>query len=115
MNRDTTGSITGMYYTMPVGANMWRASDLVGKSVYNTANERIGEVNELILDREGKVAAALIGVGGFLGIGERQVAVNYSALQMNTASDGMRIVVNADRNQLQQAPAFRSPDTWRSR
>jgi len=110
---DTTGTVSGMWYTTPISANQHRASDLINQSVYNRANERVGEVNELVLDANGQVVAAIIGVGGFLGIGERNVAVNFSQLQMMTDNNTMRIVVNADKAQLQQAPEFRRPDTWR--
>jgi sporulation protein YlmC with PRC-barrel domain len=109
----TTGSATGMWYTAPIGPNQHRASDLINQSVYNRANERVGEVNELVLDQNGQVVAAIIGVGGFLGIGERNVAVNFSQLQMVNDNNTMRLVVNADKAQLQQAPEFRRPDTWR--
>ena len=114
MNRtDTTGALGGMWYTTPVGANQHRASELINQSVYNRANERVGEVNELVLDQNGQVVAAIIGVGGFLGIGERNVAVNFSQLQMMMDGSTMRLVVNADKAQLQQAPEFRRPDNWR--
>ena len=53
----------------------WRASKLMGLDVYNEANEKLGDVNELILDKEGKVDAVVIGVGGFLGMGEHDIAV----------------------------------------
>ncbi len=109
----TTGSATGMWYTTPVGPNQHRASDIINQSVYNRANERVGEVNELVLDQNGQVVAAIIGVGGFLGIGERNVAVNFNQLQMMNDNNTMRLVVNADKAQLQQAPEFRRPDTWR--
>ena len=47
----------------------WRASKLMGLDVYNEANEKLGDINELILDKDGKVHAVVIGVGGFLGHG----------------------------------------------
>ncbi len=109
----TTGSATGMWYTAPITTGQHRASDLINQSVYNRANERVGEVNELVLDQNGQVVAAIIGVGGFLGIGERNVAVNFSQLQMVNDNNTMRLVVNADKAQLQQAPEFRRPDNWR--
>ena len=46
----------------------WRASKLMGLNVYNEANEKLGDINELILDKDGKVNAVVIGVGGFLGM-----------------------------------------------
>ncbi|SFM13346.1 Sporulation protein YlmC, PRC-barrel domain family [Bradyrhizobium sp. NFR13] len=59
----------------------WRASKLVGVDVYNDANEKIGDINEIILDKSGKVANVIIGVGGFLGMGEHYVAVGYDKLK----------------------------------
>lgn len=59
----------------------WRASKLVGVDVYNDANEKIGDISEIILDRSGKVANVIIGVGGFLGMGEHYVAVAYDKLK----------------------------------
>ncbi len=109
----TTGSATGMWYTAPIGTGQHRASELINQSVYNRANERVGEVNELVLDQNGQVVAAIIGVGGFLGIGERNVAVNFNQLQMVNDNNTMRLVVNADKAQLQQAPEFRRPENWR--
>ena len=53
----------------------WRASKLVGVNVYNDANEKIGDINDVILDKAGKVENVILGVGGFLGMGEHYVAV----------------------------------------
>jgi hypothetical protein len=54
---------------------------VVGLYVYNDANERLGSINELLMDSSGKVAKAVIGVGGFLGIGESDVAVDFAQLK----------------------------------
>ncbi len=58
-----------------------RASDLIGTRVVSSNNESIGDVNDVIVDRDGKVLAAVVGVGGFLGIGEKNVAVSFEALE----------------------------------
>jgi sporulation protein YlmC with PRC-barrel domain len=85
-----------------------RASKLIGTGVVNTANERVGEINEVVLGKDGKVAAIIIGVGGFLGIGEREVAVNYDSLRMNRDSNNNLVVtVNATKDTLKAAPAWR--------
>src|SRR6478672_7123151 len=55
----------------------WRASKLVHVDVYNEANEKIGDINDVILDRSGKVAKVILGVGGVLGVGENYVAVAF--------------------------------------
>ncbi len=59
----------------------WRASKLMGLDVYNEANEKLGDVNEIILDKTGKVTAVVIGVGGFLGMGEHDIAVSMDKLK----------------------------------
>jgi sporulation protein YlmC with PRC-barrel domain len=59
----------------------WRASKLIGVNVYNDANEKIGDINDVILDKAGKVENVILGVGGFLGMGEHYVAVAYDKLK----------------------------------
>ena len=59
----------------------WRASKVVGINVYNDANEKIGDINELLLNRSGKIANVVIGVGGFLGVGEHNVAIDYDKIK----------------------------------
>ena len=53
----------------------WRASKVVGLSVYNDSNESIGSINDLLMDKSGGIKAVVIGVGGFLGVGEHLVAM----------------------------------------
>jgi sporulation protein YlmC with PRC-barrel domain len=53
----------------------WRASKLVGLSVYNDNNESLGSINDLLTDKSGNIKAVVVGVGGFLGVGEHLVAV----------------------------------------
>lgn len=59
----------------------WRASKMAGVKVYNDANESIGSINDLLMDKSGAVKIAVIGVGGFLGMGEHLVAVPYEKLK----------------------------------
>jgi sporulation protein YlmC with PRC-barrel domain len=60
----------------------WRSSKLIGVDVYNEANEKIGDIQELILDKFGKVEHVVLGVGGFLGMGEHYVAVAFDKLKL---------------------------------
>jgi sporulation protein YlmC with PRC-barrel domain len=53
----------------------WRASKVVGLSVYNDSNESLGSINDLLMDKSGNIKAVVLGVGGFLGVGEHLVAV----------------------------------------
>jgi sporulation protein YlmC with PRC-barrel domain len=59
----------------------WRASKLVGVNVYNDANEKIGDINDVILDKSGKASKVILGVGGFLGMAEHNVAVPFEKLK----------------------------------
>ena len=59
----------------------WRASKLVGVKVYNDNNENIGEISDIIIDKSGKVDTVVLGVGGFLGMGEHYVAVPMDRLK----------------------------------
>jgi sporulation protein YlmC with PRC-barrel domain len=59
----------------------WRSSKLIGVNVYNDNNDKIGEIEELIVDKSGKVDNVIIGVGGFLGMGEHYVAVTMDKLK----------------------------------
>ncbi|WP_128926437.1 PRC-barrel domain-containing protein [Bradyrhizobium guangxiense] len=59
----------------------WRASKLMGLNVYNEANEKLGDINELLVDKNGKINAVVIGIGGFLGMGEHDIAVSMDKLE----------------------------------
>ncbi|WBL77294.1 PRC-barrel domain-containing protein [Bradyrhizobium xenonodulans] len=59
----------------------WRASKLIGLNVYNEANEKLGDINELLVDKTGKINAVVIGIGGFLGMGEHDIAVSIDKLK----------------------------------
>jgi sporulation protein YlmC with PRC-barrel domain len=61
-----------------------RAPKLVGVAVYDKENKSIGKIDDLLLDHDGKIQAVVIGVGGFLGMGKKDVAVPFSALQWQT-------------------------------
>jgi sporulation protein YlmC with PRC-barrel domain len=91
------------------------ASKLLGFPVYNSpANdaERIGEINDLVIGEDGGVSAVIIGVGGFLGIGEKNVAVNYDDLQWTVAEDDSERIVleGATKEQLEAAVAVEMID-----
>jgi sporulation protein YlmC with PRC-barrel domain len=102
--------------TSPSGQSLWyshhpdelRASKLIGTNVVNTANETIGEINEIVLAKDGKVAAVIIGVGGFLGMGEREVAMNFESVQMSRDSNNnLVLTANTTKDALKAAPEWR--------
>ncbi|MEH2488053.1 PRC-barrel domain-containing protein [Bradyrhizobium sp. AZCC 2230] len=67
--------------TTTTASGEWRASKMAGLKIYNDANESIGSINDLLMDKSGAVKIAVIGVGGFLGMGEHLVAVPYEKLK----------------------------------
>src|SRR4029078_12050014 len=88
-------------------AGQWSAGQFIGSPVTNEAGENIGDVNDVLFDKTGRVSTAVIGVGGFLGIGEKSVAVPFSALTLTADSAGKRVVtVPLSKERLQAAPAF---------
>jgi sporulation protein YlmC with PRC-barrel domain len=66
-------------------SNQMMASDLIGTRVVSANNESIGDINDVIVDRNGQAVAAVVGVGGFLGIGEKDVAVPFNSLEFASA------------------------------
>lgn len=67
--------------TTTTASGEWRASKMAGLKIYNEANENIGSINDLLMDKSGAIKIAVIGVGGFLGMGEHLVAVPYEKLK----------------------------------
>ncbi|WP_025034493.1 PRC-barrel domain-containing protein [Bradyrhizobium sp. DOA9] len=67
--------------TTTTASGQWRTSKMDGLKVYNEANENIGTINDLLMDKNGDIKIAVIGVGGFLGMGEHLVAVPYEKLK----------------------------------
>ena len=59
----------------------WRSTKLIGLDVYNRADEKLGDINEVLFDKDGRVKAVIIGVGGFLGMGEHDIAVSMDKLK----------------------------------
>lgn len=105
------------------------ASNLIGMRIYNSETpvesdmtvaqgaetewEDIGEINDILLDENGDVKAVILGVGGFLGIGERDVSVSMdqiTVLQSDGAMDDRFLVVSTSREMLEQAPQFERED-----
>jgi sporulation protein YlmC with PRC-barrel domain len=79
----TTGApAPNMNFMTQEQPGQWRASKLEGLDVYNNNNEKIGDIGELIVDSNGQVQAVVIGVGGFLGLGEHDVAVPFREIKL---------------------------------
>ncbi len=101
------GAASGSYLTEQA-ANQISANDFIGNSVYTSADESIGNVTNLILEENGGIVAAVVGVGGFLGIGTKDVAVPMDKLTMtrDTNNGTVRLTTTETAESLKAAPEF---------
>jgi sporulation protein YlmC with PRC-barrel domain len=89
--------------------NEWLARVFLGANVQNSSGERVGDINDLVFDRSGRINTVVLGVGGFLGVGEKYVGVPFNALTYNVGKDGARVIVVAlSTDALKLAPDFRA-------
>jgi sporulation protein YlmC with PRC-barrel domain len=97
---------TASTMTNPAGtqirSDQVRASKVLGSTVYDVHNRDIGSVKDLIINKDGRVAAAVVDVGTFLGMGGKYVAVPLSAIK----ADNNRLTLDMTKEQLQQAEAY---------
>jgi sporulation protein YlmC with PRC-barrel domain len=91
-------------------------TDWYKQSVYDPQDHKIGEVMDVLVDKAGKVTSLIIGVGGFLGAGEKDVAVPFDAVRLtNKSNDKWYLVMNTTKDDLKSAPGFkydRNSTTW---
>lgn len=123
-----TGNSSNQYYTDTNKMDL-QASELIGSRIYateaeiNTDNtfdkadadwDDIGEINNFLVSRDGKINAVIVGVGGFLGLGEKNVALRMSELRFLKKSgddaDDYFVVVKSNKEQLEQAPEYKLVD-----
>ena len=84
----------------------WLASDIYKADVYDNAENKIGVVTDLIMDTSGNVTTAVVGVGGFLGAGKKDVAVPFKDLKVMSRDGKDWLVLNQTKDQLKMAPAY---------
>jgi sporulation protein YlmC with PRC-barrel domain len=91
-------------------ANTILANDFIGLTVYAPDNVKIGKITDLILSKDAKsVEGFIVGVGGFLGIGEKSVALKLDRMQMsNDPQGGLRLTIEVKKEELEKAPSFKS-------
>jgi sporulation protein YlmC with PRC-barrel domain len=90
-------------------ADQVRASTLLGKEIFGPDDQSIGEVSDLVLQKDGETRAALIDVGGFLGVGEKEIAIPFDQIEVQQAQDQggePRLTIAMSREELEQLPAF---------
>ena len=81
-------------------------STYYNEDVYDTQDNKIGDVNDILFDKDGRVSTVIIGVGGFLGVGEKDVAVPFTALKVAEKAGDRYLVINATKEALEKAPGY---------
>ena len=98
-----TGQSDGFVTVQPAGK--WLVSLFIGQRVTNNAGEHVGDINDLLFDKSGQISTVVIGVGGFLGIGEKDVAVPFGSLLITADPNGKRVLsLPFSKDRLQAAP-----------
>lgn len=107
----TTLVVTHATFITVPDTSDWLASRLMGSSVYSPANENLGKITDVVANDDGQVKAVVIGVGGFLGIGEKNVAVAPGALLRVADGDSWKYQLDTTKDALSAAPEFKAPKT----
>jgi sporulation protein YlmC with PRC-barrel domain len=98
-----------------IPANALTVTDWYRQDVYDLSNSKIGQITDVLVDKSGKISTLIIGVGGFLGAGEKDVAVPFDEVQATTKDNKIHLVMNATKDALKNAPGFkydRDTTTW---
>lgn len=84
----------------------YRTSKLVGSKVYNNANENIGSIEDIVLKADGSMDEVVLSVGGFLGVGNKYVAVPFSALKLGRDGSSLKIMTDGSKESLKALPDY---------
>ncbi len=90
-------------------------TDWYKQSVYDPSNSKIGEVKDVLVTQDGKVSALIVSVGGFLGMGEKDVAVPFASVKHSMKDGSSYLTLDTSKDALKAAPGFkydRSSMTW---
>lgn len=98
-------------YLASAPTNGMQASNLIGAEVKTTGSEDVGTVSDLIIDHKGQVMAIIVGVGGFLGMGEKDVAIGWGHVTKSAIADNQKeLRIDLTREDLRAAPAFETKE-----
>jgi sporulation protein YlmC with PRC-barrel domain len=99
-------------------------TDFIGTPVLTTGGQKIGSIANLVFDQNGRIELAVIGVGGFLGVGQKDVAVPFDSIKSDVQNNKKVFVIDSTKEQLQAAPSYQTLDekafkermaTWRAK
>ena len=103
----------GLMTSIP--GNSRTVTDWYKQNVYDPNDQKLGEIMDLLINQSGQIEAAMVGVGGFLGAGEKDVAVSFNAIKPTKKNDKTYLTINTTKDALNNAPGFkydRQSTTW---
>jgi sporulation protein YlmC with PRC-barrel domain len=107
-----TGSTTVL---QQIPSNATTVTNFYKQNVYDPSDTKVGEISDVLLDRDGKVTAMIVSVGGFLGVGQKDVAVPFDAVHATKKNNSWYLVMNASKDSLKNAPGYKydkSTTSW---
>jgi sporulation protein YlmC with PRC-barrel domain len=116
-NSSTSGEAIPNQQTLnAIPPNSTTVTNYYKQDVYDPSNKKVGAVNDVLVDKQGKITALIVGVGGVLGAGEKDVAVPFDSVRLTTQNDNKwRLVMNTSTDSLKNAPGYkynRESATW---
>jgi sporulation protein YlmC with PRC-barrel domain len=81
-------------------------SDIYHASVYDNSKNKIGDVSDLVINRDGDITTAVVGVGGFLGVSQKDIAVPFKELKITSRNDKEWLALNRTKDQLESMPSY---------
>jgi sporulation protein YlmC with PRC-barrel domain len=94
-----------------VPATSLTVTDWYKQDVYDPSNAKIGEIMDVLVGSNGQINTAIVGVGGFLGAGEKDVAVNFSSIQKTMKDNKVYLTIDTTKDALKRAPGFKYDST----
>ncbi|HTP93928.1 MAG TPA: PRC-barrel domain-containing protein [Xanthobacteraceae bacterium] len=82
-------------------------TDWYKQDIYDPSNSKIGSVSDVLVGPNGQIDALIVGVGGFLGAGEKDVAVNFNAVKQTMKDNKVYLTMNTTKDALKSAPGFK--------
>jgi sporulation protein YlmC with PRC-barrel domain len=107
MNRDTSMG--------PGASKDFTVSNYYKQDVYDRSDNKIGTIDDVLIDRDGRITSLIVGVGGFLGVGEKDIATKFQNVQLTKKNDKWYLTMDATKDALKAAPGYkydRTATTW---
>lgn len=106
--KSTNANTSTSTYVTQAGVADMRTSDWIGAPVKNASDETVGDINDFVIGADGKIVAVVAGVGGFLGLGEKNVGLSFENVKLKTTTDGNRVaMVMVSKEELMNAPDYK--------